>query len=434
MRFKPQDKGPLLAATLLAVAVSCALFSSCGDESETSAPQSPDDISADLHQTASALIVVRDIGGWWQDCGCSGPAQGGVGRLKAAASGIKNVQYLFVGQTILPYADAEKLDPARLAKATAWYAGVAAAVFDKLGDVVWFPSEAETQLLSQNNGNWLLTEYEHQSASFHWSDFAVVVEGNSIIVSPRTASPNDEYIDDIRFTLPPMQNRAREVGVLASWKAGGTDAPWVVSNRLAAAFPLAHQLEDARNEVRRELSSGRNLLAWWKRILTRDLNIEEPIDTAARGLGVLRDHSLVEHVHYVSSNGKIATADMVFEKCGKCHHNAYASWLRSKHADSMDTLRKVLKHSRPSCVPCHSTAYEVHQLTASTSVGDDAVACLSCHTGQGKPTRSICITCHTRITDPLRNFAVHTGDICDGKLDASAAPQAEGPCALPMED
>jgi hypothetical protein len=49
-----------------------------------------------------AFVIVRDLNGFFDDCGCGGPVRGGVARMPAAAQGIGKVHFIFIGNTTIP--------------------------------------------------------------------------------------------------------------------------------------------------------------------------------------------------------------------------------------------------------------------------------------------------------------------------------------------
>lgn len=94
--------------------------------------------------------------------------------------------------------------------------------------------------------------------------------------------------------------------------------------------------------------------------------------------------------------------------CRKCHEQAYAAWEKSRHAQAMDSLRKVGYARSPECIVCHTVGYGASDGWRSSSETPelDNVGCESCH-GRGhilrdggcrmlaKPTsEDTCRSCH----------------------------------------
>lgn len=124
-----------------AIAAVC-LFASCSEQStpngEKLGSRGADAASEavqnqDLLRPDAVLVVVRDIAGWWQDCGCTGTGIGGAGRLRAIAGNAKHVEFLFLGRTVLPYREGGSAAEESLSAASDWFAAVAVSVFTGLG-------------------------------------------------------------------------------------------------------------------------------------------------------------------------------------------------------------------------------------------------------------------------------------------------------------
>ena len=107
------------------------------------------------------------------------------------------------------------------------------------------------------------------------------------------------------------------------------------------------------------------------------------------------------------------------EKCSPCHSEIHKSWKDTRHARSIDSLKKTSQEGLAACVKCHVTGYEKdggfldYELTPEMS----GVQCEACHGPGGKhisnpmgekltkePGEALCRECHTQGQDPGFNY------------------------------
>ena len=113
---------------------------------------------------------------------------------------------------------------------------------------------------------------------------------------------------------------------------------------------------------------------------------------------------------YSGKSGKFVGS----EQCGICHSEISASWRKTAHATSIESLKKTGQENLPACVKCHVTGYELdggfidYDLTPEMA----GVQCESCHgPGSGHVANpaagmtknggaELCRQCHTEKQDP----------------------------------
>jgi hypothetical protein len=95
-----------------------------------------------------------------------------------------------------------------------------------------------------------------------------------------------------------------------------------------------------------------------------------------------------------------------WDTCRACHGRIHERWSRDPHASAFATLAEGDKWNDASCLPCHTTGYEVAALRDSSDVRPEMwnVQCEACH-GMGTHHRrdgsmrpvpeSVCLRCHT---------------------------------------
>lgn len=105
------------------------------------------------------------------------------------------------------------------------------------------------------------------------------------------------------------------------------------------------------------------------------------------------------------------------QKCKTCHSAIHESWSKSRHANAVQTLKKMNQEFDPECVGCHVTGLMVRQgfknMKETPELG--GVQCESCHgpglahsqkpeKGYGPVTEQTCRSCHTDERTPEFDF------------------------------
>ena len=104
-----------------------------------------------------------------------------------------------------------------------------------------------------------------------------------------------------------------------------------------------------------------------------------------------------------------------WETCKACHGRIYERWSEDPHARAFATLAEDDKWNDASCLPCHTTGYEIAALKDSSDVKPEMwnVQCEACHgmgthhkrDGSMRPVpESVCLRCHTPEWTPDWNF------------------------------
>jgi hypothetical protein len=111
-----------------------------------------------------------------------------------------------------------------------------------------------------------------------------------------------------------------------------------------------------------------------------------------------------------------ASGYLGWETCKMCHEAIYEKWSTTQHAKAFETLAKGDKWNDASCLPCHTTGYEVAAMKDSIDVRPEMwnVQCEACHGMGTKHQRggmaasvpeSVCLKCHTPEWSPNFNYA-----------------------------
>lgn len=115
-----------------------------------------------------------------------------------------------------------------------------------------------------------------------------------------------------------------------------------------------------------------------------------------------------------------------WETCKQCHSQIHERWSTEPHARAFATLAEGDRWNDPSCLPCHTTGYEVAARTDSADVRPEMwnVQCEACH-GMGtqhergavmKPVpESVCLRCHTPEWSPDWDYEEALKKIDHGK-------------------
>lgn len=380
------------------------MVSSCSGDSEPPAsaskgasrsPISGDDLSPD-----EAFIVVRNLAGWWEDCGCSGTAVGGISRAPAAALGAKKLTFAFLGRTPLPADGTIAKHSTR--NLTPYFFEQACRVWGHLGAVLWSPDNVERQAVSDFVGS-------NRSGPVPSDELHANIGAVNIVVS------NDLLqLPELEFSSPlsSLGDRGREVLVVAIWiKASGKPR---MNSEVSTLAPLTMASSTASTRLRQVIrSTDGSVVAVWRRIVSSDLLVDAELQSVAAGVRIAVAHvpgandALLKN----STEDLEATTSTQYRTCGRCHEEAWNQWKLSRHHHAMTTLNVRLKQDDPRCVVCHAFSYTVGPKGAQVDRDAAAVTCVSCHDGSKEPRRA-CITCHTSHTDPLARYARALHTIC----------------------
>ncbi len=353
---------------------------------------------------------MRDIAGWWEDCGCSGEAIGGIARLRATTAGAGKVAYLFVGRTVLPYAEGRSTPEGALIDTAPWYAGASVAVFESLESAYWLPDEVERSVLLDKADS-PLAKFAVSSVGLVWEGVTLVWADGRLIVEELKES----------LPLPAAKRRATEVGVLAKWQRGADEAGLALDRKLSALAPLSATVPDAKQAVLGILGRAEgSSLAYWRRQVVRTLAEDPALASRVSAATLARLHAPGAAGPYLEGLGNDRVVKQQYDTCGRCHEEAFKQWVESPHAKSMITLRSRMRQKDLSCLPCHTQKYEAAASGGIAKPGYDAVTCVSCHSNN-QPAKNVCEVCHTTLTDPKRVWAKHVGSICsDSKASGGA--------------
>jgi hypothetical protein len=295
---------------------------------------------AHLPAPDEAIIVIRDVAGFFADCGCAGEMRGGLGRARAATLGAPNVKWLFVGRLVMPepenmtssQLEANRANAAALVKTTS-------ALLASLGkEVYWVPHEREMEFLEAAGADTsLLKSFEPGADSrLRLGRSDVEVRGNAIELSGLSA----------KIQLPRPDNRARDIVVLAHWSAGA-DGPVEFRRDIGALIPAATGSRSVTAEILSRLESRQTPIATsWRSNLHASMASEAEVDglLSAQRIALVHQWQGAATLPGVSMSGDVAEA---WKSCASCHEAAYKAWLNSPHVHAYETLARRGSHRRP---------------------------------------------------------------------------------------
>ena len=400
-----------VSAVFAALAIT-SLIASCSGSSppspETKSRLSQSDLEEqDILRPDKALIIVRNLESWWEDCGCSGTAVGGVQRMPSAALGANEVRFALVGRSVLPHdGTLAKID---IEASMPFFVELARSVMGRMASYYWFPDARERQLV----GN-------HLEAS---TSDTIPLAGTRIELT-------DEEVELVglgfRSQLSSLANRGREVLVIAVWDRGA--GPTIFDKKLSTLAPLSSTSETVAKESREILRSATGtVVAAWRRMVTEDLIVSTGLNEQTGGMGLSFVH--MPGVSKISTPIPIkldpTTEAHQYDTCGRCHESAWKKWLQTSHAVAMPTLASRLREHDPRCLTCHVSKTTAINGKTQAIPGHGAVTCQSCHHGE-RSAADMCTDCHTAHTDPSKHYMKALQTICTPAKNANASD----PCPM----
>lgn len=312
---------------------------------------------------------------------------------------------MFVGNTILPAVDDQRMTRSRVSSLAHWYAAGAVKVLESLGDVVWVPSPQEAEILTESGAVPLVEKFRGTSQPLAWAGLGLQVNADSISVADV----------DARMPFPVANNRARDVVLLAVWRSPlGNNVTY--SSKLGAALAVGYGSSAARDTADQIVSQNTGtLIASWRRLVTSDTQVDQAVDDSARQFGLAISHSPGAAKQLLKHGVPNASALTVYNECGHCHADAFMHWVSSRHSRSMDTLVTRLRHEDARCLPCHTSKLESTAARPSIAGRHTAVTCRGCHVDGQRP-QDVCVTCHTALTDPHAMYVKSLNTVCGGRV------------------
>jgi hypothetical protein len=406
----------LCAALLTCAATFTMLAWGCGKEPPATSPPPPTvtngaevpDHDSPLPPPDHALIVLRNLEGWWEDCGCSGTAVGGVQRMPAAAFSARDTQFAMIGRTFLPGDRA--LSQVEQATVTPFFIELGRSIVERMGAFHWMPDALEQEHVAPRLGMPFFNEQE--GATMKLGEVSIAMSAGRM------------SIDGLDFTtsFASLSDRGREVLVVAVWDNGG--GPATYDRKLSALAPLSTASEAAAREAREVLSNHTGtVVAVWRRMITAELEVDPRLTETGQGRVLALRHmsGTSNALVAIDSGPDEETRARQWEACGRCHEAAWNKWIESPHAKAMTTLQGRLREHDPRCLPCHTTKVETVTGSSRAAPGHGAVTCASCHTNDGRPPASVCADCHTPHTDPEKHYLKALQSICTTPAGGKAA-------------
>ena len=422
-----------LNATLGAACILCAAFAlSCSraDPERTLEASHPVKQSNEkLPEPDCVVVVLRDLQGYLEDCGCTGDARGGVPRLPAVARSLFHspigrvatstntsafeasspVRFVFVGRLLSP--DLERIPPDTARLIVAQLPGVVhttAAAFGALGNVTWIPDQDEVrQLAARDLDIQELNAYrvgEPNPDTLNLFRFSMIfdVEQSKIWLNSRRTLSVD---------MPLKGSRATSALILAIWNADSDGGPVVVPT-LLWEYDTSATNPKAFAEAASTFAANKKavLVSRYFRPISSGFQEESRLKAIAASLAVGMYHLAGKSALKIPAQVDSAKTKAPWNACGTCHAKAVSAWNDSKHSHALVSLAEVGKHSTGVCLSCHVESI-------SQGPGHLAVTCYSCHTAsrdaQSKDGPSAaCSRCHTAVTDPHAKYAAAMATIC----------------------
>lgn len=398
-----------IAASLGAICAGFLLAGACSDSNSSTSPAPSASLEPArpgiLPAPTRAIIVVRDVAGFFSDCGCTGEVTGGLARAKAATHGAREVFWVFVGRLLMPMLG-ELTVPQRESYREN-LAAIIATTADLLGsleNVYWQPDAEEVRFLEASGvDSSRLDQFKlGGERRLYLSGIHVELDG-SIRLKAISA----------RCELPREGNRAKDVVILSSWGESTAETPRFRGD-LGALVPLASTVTaayDQADAIIRE-AAGPLITSWKIYLYARDA-----VDADTESTVQQRELALMHQWSGAATlPAKPIRADIVaqWEDCGSCHETAFRKWSESRHAGAFDTLLQRNRQRDGRCLACHTNA--VADTGALTSGRRHlAVTCGSCHSMANAV--DTCKACHTTHTDPHGRYLKAMADICSGASD-----------------
>jgi len=346
---------------------------------------------------------VRDLSGYFEDCGCSGSLRGGVARLPAIAPSIHGVSYLFLGRTIVPNLDVSTdTSKALVAAQTPVYLEQARQVFSTLGSPRWVLEDDEAQELDARVHGWREKMKPWLGLSHHepWAPISLV-EGELLIAGK------------FRVPLPQPNNRGRDVVVIGMW-ANDQSGAASMNTTLGALWKLAAKSETIASKLSLELKGASGpVFSYWRSELHQgvfeDAALKSVLGKTSIGFAHGRPTSARLPVAFDS-----ASVASKWNTCASCHPKAFEAWSISLHAHPLKTLYERGREFDGRCVPCHVQTFTVRDSKPEVEIKHAAVTCMNCHGHKDRAPLEVCRDCHTELADPQQRFAAAIQSICPG--------------------
>lgn len=352
-----------------------------------------------------ALIVVRDISGYFEDCGCSGSLRGGITRLPSLVPSVSRVNYLFVGRTIVPdLSVATDKSRSLIQSQFPMFVEQARASFEALGHTWWHVSEDEARELDAHGPSWRVRLGKWLSSREEVPWIPLSTGGGELTVAGK-----------FKIQLPSEKNRGRDVVVVGIWNSGRDAQPEMIPS-LGVLWRLASKSEKIYEVFQAELEKTKGpILSYWRGELHQDL----PEDTVL--LAVLRRTSIgfahgKESAAKLPSNFKTEKVVESWSSCATCHPRAFDAWKSSRHSHAFKTLIEKGKERDSRCVPCHVQSFSVDSNAPAVDTVHAAVTCMSCHSVNGQKADTRCADCHNELTDPHKRYGAALRTICPGDV------------------
>jgi hypothetical protein len=423
----------------------------------------PDASSA--HSTATRpalrLLVLTDLAGELEPCGCSARSKGGVDRLVAAISALRAegipTLLLVAGHS---FYDPTPRDAQALPLQERWEADMLATVLHDLHVDALLPSDHDLQLAGTQWPAWLrqlesppllvpnatLAAAADPTASERLVQAAglrIALLGADLSNAKRAALEASE--------LEQRVTRQRERGadvVISLVNVGVGEAP--LTQQSGADLTIeggALRSEPRVSTTHRRVSSGQRgesllivdvywsqsgqplalrssydparaseLNQWVYRSLpiARDALADAAVREKLRALSKkINQHNATE---YAQTEHPEATRKYAGSApCAACHTGAYLAWKATRHAAAYATLQRLDKEYNLDCVACHLTGYDQGGASLAELEGLTHVGCESCHgasaahvddpqSRRGAPRRAVptsrCTVCHDGAHSP----------------------------------
>ncbi|MEE9311990.1 MAG: multiheme c-type cytochrome [Planctomycetota bacterium] len=325
----------------------------------------------------------------------------------------EKITYVFIGRTVLPTDKGLTTSVSDKSKLAApWYAGLAASVFKELDNVWWFPDQTELTVLQELDCFDDLGQYFKDSKENHvWSDLSLTLNSSTLSVKEWQQHLN----------LPRKHNRGRDVAVIANWNTKTGSASKFLP-QLTTVMMLRKLSKDADAKFNKlTASNAGHVGGFWRTEITKELVPSEHITATTNVKGIIVHHlddASKELIAIAPADG-LAGGKYIKSSCKTCHKSAVETWLSTKHARAMDTLRARMRDNDPRCVPCHTVNHTIVSTGAMVKQKHHGVQCENCHK-QGQAPQNACENCHTGITDPKKHYLSQLKTICNGKADQTA--------------
>lgn len=386
-----------------------------------------------------ASVYVDSLEGFFEDCGCTGSAVGGIPRAVGIASTLSDDSNVVLHGNL--YA------PNRAPSALGDESVIALrSVKERLLTRILEDPAARTRLAS----NQLAAKYSESSVEsgthpdlidtshlpIDESLLHCVAVDVRVNRTSNTASfafrllRGDVQMARVESPVLPTSARGRVIVAWCAWLGSGTGMHLESTLGIQASSALFTPNESLSTVqaglVRQSLAT---LLRKYRVVVTAwsmEVQSHYPSHVGTQEI-ISREQVALAHIGGVSGTTSVSPAVAgIREACGTCHERALDTWAGSRHARAYMTLAQKGMTGNRECLGCHTQEVSEASGRPRVAIGHMAVTCGNCYSSGLAPPEQSCTACHTSLTDPDGHYRSKITSICSGGDEVTS-----GACAAP---